>query len=112
MNTRKKLNSIGFFALLLIFTVLSSCKNNHENHQQEATHEQNSGAVYTCPMHPEIIRNQPGNCPICKMKLVLVEEELIQAISPSKQVLSRQATLKLQLGSNGDIIKAQGILLS
>ena len=110
MNTRKKLNSIGFFALLLIFTVLSSCKNNHENHQQEATHEQNSGAVYTCPMHPEIIRNQPGNCPICKMKLVLVEEELIQAISPSKQVLSRQATLKLQLGSNGDIIKAQGYI--
>ena len=30
MNTRKKLNSIGFFALLLLFTVLSSCKNKHE----------------------------------------------------------------------------------
>lgn len=26
--------------------------------------------VYTCPMHPEIIRNAPGNCPICGMKLV------------------------------------------
>lgn len=110
MNTRKKLNSIGFFALLLIFTVLSSCKNKHENHQQENSHEQHSDAVYTCPMHSEIIRNQPGNCPICKMKLVLVEEELIQAISPSKQVLSRQATVKMQSGSNGDIIKAQGYI--
>lgn len=28
-----------------------------------------SGGVYTCPMHPEIIRNQPGNCPICGMTL-------------------------------------------
>lgn len=110
MNTRGKLNSIGFFALLLIFTVLSSCKNKHENHQQAISHEQHSGAVYTCPMHPEIISNQPGNCPVCKMKLVLVEEELIQAISPSKQVLSRQATVKLQSGSNGDIIKAQGYI--
>lgn len=110
MNTRKKLNSIGFFGLLLIFTVLSSCKNKHENHQQAISHEQHSGAVYTCPMHPEIISNQPGNCPICKMKLVLVEEELIQAISPSKQVLSRQATVKLQSGSNGNIIKAQGYI--
>jgi P-type Cu+ transporter len=25
---------------------------------------------YTCPMHPEIIRNQPGDCPICGMNLV------------------------------------------
>ena len=25
---------------------------------------------YTCPMHPEIIKDHPGNCPICGMKLV------------------------------------------
>ncbi len=25
--------------------------------------------VYTCPMHPEIRRNAPGNCPICGMAL-------------------------------------------
>jgi len=24
---------------------------------------------YTCPMHPEVIRNQPGACPICGMAL-------------------------------------------
>jgi len=26
--------------------------------------------VYTCSMHPEIIRNKPGNCPICGMILI------------------------------------------
>jgi Cu+-exporting ATPase len=34
---------------------------------------------YTCPMHPEIVRDQPGNCPICGMALeprtVSIEEE-------------------------------------
>ena len=25
---------------------------------------------YTCPMHPEIVQNEPGNCPICGMDLV------------------------------------------
>ena len=25
---------------------------------------------WTCPMHPEIIRNEPGSCPICGMDLV------------------------------------------
>jgi Cu+-exporting ATPase len=27
------------------------------------------GAVYTCPMHPQIQRERPGNCPICGMAL-------------------------------------------
>jgi membrane fusion protein, copper/silver efflux system len=29
--------------------------------------------LYRCPMHPEIIRDEPGKCPICGMDLVKVE---------------------------------------
>ena len=28
-----------------------------------------SAAEYTCPMHPEIVQDHPGNCPICGMAL-------------------------------------------
>jgi Cu+-exporting ATPase len=28
-----------------------------------------SGATYTCPMHPAIVRDGPGDCPICGMAL-------------------------------------------
>lgn len=27
------------------------------------------GSLYTCPMHPEIVRNEPGDCPKCGMAL-------------------------------------------
>jgi len=27
------------------------------------------GAIWTCPMHPEIVRDGPGSCPICGMAL-------------------------------------------
>jgi Cu+-exporting ATPase len=27
------------------------------------------GTIYTCPMHPQILRDGPGNCPICGMAL-------------------------------------------
>jgi Cu+-exporting ATPase len=30
------------------------------------------GAQYTCPMHPEIVHNGPGSCPICGMALVAI----------------------------------------
>jgi Cu(I)/Ag(I) efflux system membrane fusion protein len=111
MNMRRKLNSISIFGLLLFLSVVSSCKNKHEKHQQVNGHEQHSDTVYTCPMHPEVTSNQPGNCPICKMKLVLVDDELVQTISPSKQVLSNQATIKLLSASNATTAKAQGFIV-
>ena len=32
-------------------------------------HPRSDGARYTCPMHLEIVRDAPGNCPICGMAL-------------------------------------------
>lgn len=48
---------------------------NHAGHTVEpsATPAQKSGekaVVYTCPMHPEIQQDQPGDCPICGMTLI------------------------------------------
>lgn len=36
----------------------------------EPVENQRQKEVYTCPMHPQIIRDKPGNCPICGMTLV------------------------------------------
>src|SRR5712692_1144123 len=36
---------------------------------QEGTAPPPTGAEYVCPMHPEIVRSQPGACPICGMAL-------------------------------------------
>lgn len=32
--------------------------------------KEGTSATYVCPMHPEVVRKEPGNCPICGMKLV------------------------------------------
>lgn len=31
---------------------------------------QAQAAVYRCPMHPEVVKDRPGDCPICNMALV------------------------------------------
>ena len=34
-----------------------------------------SSELWTCPMHPSVIRPEPGQCPICGMDLVLMEDK-------------------------------------
>src|SRR5690349_15997168 len=39
----------------------------HAPPTQPASHA--PGAKWTCPMHPQIVRDDPGSCPICGMAL-------------------------------------------
>ncbi|HWT82741.1 MAG TPA: efflux RND transporter periplasmic adaptor subunit, partial [Candidatus Methylomirabilis sp.] len=60
-------------ALLLtasIGVLLTGCGHGHETGAQ-ASEEQ----LYTCGMHPQVIQNKPGNCPICGMKLTPVRKQ-------------------------------------
>jgi Cu(I)/Ag(I) efflux system membrane fusion protein len=50
-------------------------------------------AVYTCPMHPEVIAEEPGDCPICGM--ALVEKEA----APAGTVLAVPKSAVLDTGT-------------
>ena len=51
--------------LLFIALVFAMCgkKDEHAQHEERTTR-------YTCPMHPQIVQDKPGPCPICGMDLV------------------------------------------
>lgn len=64
-----KLNRRIILFLLPFF--LLSCGNKQEsdpNNAPGSAHAEQK--VFTCPMHPEIIKDKPGKCPICGMNLV------------------------------------------
>src|SRR6185437_4054104 len=44
-----------------------------------------AGAIYTCPMHPQIRQDHPGNCPICGM--ALEPEVATEATGPSAELV-------------------------
>jgi hypothetical protein len=46
---------------------------------------------YTCPMHPDVVANHPGNCPKCGMKLMPMEEK-----KKHPAPINREQALKVQ----------------
>lgn len=65
-----------FYALICTgFLALSSCGGSgHEGHNQET--EEVAKVQYTCTMHPEVVQDEPGDCPKCNMKLVEKDSEM------------------------------------
>lgn len=53
-------------------TSAASCS----KHEQSKPAEK---ALYTCSMHPQVVQDHPGDCPICGMKLVPVRKESASA---------------------------------
>jgi Cu+-exporting ATPase len=51
--------------------------------------------VYTCPMHPEVVQQGPGSCPICGMAL---EPKFVSAVAPENHEL-RDMTTRLWIST-------------
>ncbi|VAW83473.1 Lead, cadmium, zinc and mercury transporting ATPase; Copper-translocating P-type ATPase, partial [hydrothermal vent metagenome] len=47
-------------------------KPSHDQHTHHNT-DHDAAVEYTCPMHPEVVQNEPGSCPKCGMNLELRE---------------------------------------
>lgn len=82
MRTRSSL----FLYLLLAFVAgagvavalrapLAEFLRQDKNAVQASPHGEDPAQTFYCPMHPSYRSDHPGNCPVCNMKLVPLEEE-------------------------------------
>jgi Cu+-exporting ATPase len=66
------------------------------------------GTQYTCPMHPEIVRDEPGSCPKCGMAL----EPMVPSDEPSEELtdftrrmwISAAAAVPLMIITMGELV--------
>lgn len=106
------------FGLLVLVLAAAACRQKNAGHEGHAAEEK---AVYTCPMHPEILRDAPGSCPVCNMDLVKKESDhadhnagpdsIAILLKPTYEyVLSATATIRPERKSISDTLKVPGYL--
>lgn len=85
------------------------------NEKEEHTHsEVEENTTWTCSMHPQIKRNEPGDCPICGMDLIPMNE-MNDALDPASFQMSKNAiklaniqTVTVGTGEMGRKIRLNG----
>ena len=75
-------------ASVLAVFFLASC------HSKKAAIVVHNDVFYTCSMHPQVIQDKPGKCPICAMDLIAVNKTANDSLDEIK--LSDQ---QMQLGN-------------
>jgi Cu(I)/Ag(I) efflux system membrane fusion protein len=82
----KKLFNISAILIVLFFAACASSEKPAETSADTTMQstESTAAAVYTCPMHPEVISDMPGSCPVCKMDLVVKTDDAGNADSTVK----------------------------
>ncbi|XVJ65069.1 MAG: efflux RND transporter periplasmic adaptor subunit [Lacibacter sp.] len=83
-----------FIAAVFVF-LFAACKNKNTKTPAQAEHNMEMNDVYyTCSMHPQVMQDKPGNCPICGMKLIEAKKGISK--DPNEVQLSDQ---QIQLGN-------------
>ncbi len=117
-----------FLIILSVLAVLSSCTRTDSNaagsrNDSLAAADKTSSAkeYYTCPMHPSVVSDRPGACPVCGMALVKksAEQEIsssslanIEAVSlsPTQRVVANVTTTTVERRSLNKEINAVGVV--
>lgn len=104
---------------LLVVLLLFSCNEKTETTSKEITHQHSEQTKYTCPMHPQIVQDHPGKCPICGMHLVPVsssnelhiDSSLLPLLKPvNEQIVSSISTIQAEKGSRIFTVPLQGVV--
>lgn len=73
------------FLLIIVLFFIMSCKNKKQSTAA------NADVYYTCSMHPQIMQDKPGTCPICHMDLIAVSK----SSQPNDEVMLNDEQIQL-----------------
>lgn len=109
MKNKLILITLTLFVGGLIGWLIKPSSNDAMKEESTHLHEESNDEIWTCSMHPQIRKNEPGDCPICGMDLIPISvnqdyEESPDAIRMSPTAM-QLANIQTAIVSKGSAIK-------
>ena len=102
-------NNILLVTVVLFLLLLAGCNRHRAGHDE-----------YTCPMHPTVLSDKPGACPVCGMELVrkaqpgeeikMTNDLANISVAPSQSIASSVRTIKPEYKSVPFAVEAAGVV--
>jgi Cu(I)/Ag(I) efflux system membrane fusion protein len=100
-----------FLFLLSMFLLLGCAEEQGETSASTAA----AAKTYTCPMHPQVLQDKQGTCPVCGMDLVLFEKsaavEGLQ-LNERQRALANISTMAIETGAETSARQLNGRLVA
>src|ERR1017187_5408382 len=94
MNTKLKLICIWTLLIAAVGWGVFAADNTGKTDATNAVVASPEKTLYTCGMHPWIIQDHPGNCPICGMKLEPIHKTAGAATAGSHKIKFYKSSMK------------------
>jgi Cu(I)/Ag(I) efflux system membrane fusion protein len=100
----------GLLVGWLFFGSNSTLSTEEHDHASEVKTE----SIWTCSMHPQIRKEEPGKCPICGMTLIPLENETDEldpkavSMSPTAMQLAQVQTMIVSAGNTSKTLRLDG----
>jgi len=113
MKWNSKYVILAIFCLILGMIIGAIWFSDSENREEKSENsDTEKSIIWTCSMHPQIRKNEPGNCPICGMELIpLAESDASMTtieLSLSAIELANIRTTKVEIAKPEKEIHLQG----
>ncbi|MGL1885174.1 MAG: efflux RND transporter periplasmic adaptor subunit [Reichenbachiella sp.] len=117
MNTNKKTIIIASFTLIigvLLGWLLFSNSSDQVKEEHKHVTEVFGETTWTCSMHPQVRKNEPGDCPICGMTLILLDntddeiDPMAVRMSSTAMQLANVQTAIVESGDASKSIRVNG----
>jgi len=105
------MNRFSLAALMTILVAIAGCKSGPDRAAQATASKATAPRkAWHCPMHPQIVQDHAGNCPICGMDLVVIESadatESDAAPNDTGKVVKIDPSVLQKIGVRTEIVDA------
>lgn len=107
ISKRNLVVSLSIFGTAVVLAACSGERQSESPAAEPQPQEMEAAQQYTCPMHENVVLSEPGDCPICEMPLVPLEQASVETETPQHDHEELQDGVQYTCPMHPDVVQSE-----